>query len=90
MTEVGLLPEPEDGTMLVLGVGDGFLVVVRNDEEAAARRKGRYNWVSEDARWFYPSEFEHPYPRTWAEVTKYVERVYALGELLASTEADHG
>ncbi len=77
-----LLAEPEDGTTIVLTGPTicGHMVVRRLDEQA------KHLALADDQRWFHLDEYGDP--MTWPEITTYATRAWALGEVLADTEAN--
>ncbi|MEO3856158.1 hypothetical protein [Acrocarpospora sp. B8E8] len=77
-----LLPEPEDGTTIVLTGRTicGHMVVRRFDAQ------GRELGLADDQRWFHLDD--HGDPMTWREITTYAHTAYPLGPVLASTETD--
>ena len=81
-----ILPEPEDGTTVVLTGREvyGPLVVCRDD--ARARRLG---FVGLD-RWFGFDARPHIEPVSWDQCARFATTAYTLGPVLASLEADHG
>lgn len=82
-----ILPEPPDGTVLVVGYANGREVIARKDLAADVYRESPQKWTADpDARWFYLAPEVTWYPRTWEEITRDAWTISALGEVLASTE----
>jgi hypothetical protein len=72
------IPEPPDGTLLILQDGERVhRVVLRADAEA------RQTSDFEDERWFDATDMETD-PLAWREALKYATKVYACGQVLAS------
>lgn len=68
--------EPPNGTRLILDKGDEWIVIVRDDGEAAA------HGYDDDQRWFDAAEMDNG-PMELHQYLKYAEAVYALGPKLA-------
>lgn len=73
------LPEPDDGSMVIVKSAYALRLWVRNDHEAArARRSG--------SRWFTDGEYEDE-PYSWPLVVQSATHVWACGDLLASQQS---
>lgn len=68
--------EPPNGTRLVLDKEDEWIVIVRDDAEAAA------HGYDDDQRWFDAAEIDDG-PMALHQYLKYSDAVYALGAKLA-------
>lgn len=77
------LPEPANGTTVVLFRDDGEALVASRDDSRSPETAALYG-----ARWYAATGFEGEEPRSWDYITAPAVRAYALGELLADTEAE--
>ncbi|WP_326828707.1 hypothetical protein OIE13_22595 [Streptosporangium sp. NBC_01810] len=76
-----LLPEPADGTVLVIRVGDTYGVIQRDDATAS-------QWSEDVAeRWLNASDVDSD-PLEWRVALEYVDEVFPLGVALASPVSD--
>jgi hypothetical protein len=76
-----LLPEPADGTVLVVRVGDTYGVIQRDDATAAECSE------FDDERWFDASDVDAD-PLEWWVALEYADEVFPLGAALASPVSD--
>lgn len=76
-----LLPEPDDGTVLVVHVGDTYAVIQRDDATASECAE------HPDERWFDASDLDAA-PVTWRAALDYADEVLPLGTPLASLASD--
>ncbi|GAA0853334.1 hypothetical protein ACFQVD_26700 [Streptosporangium amethystogenes subsp. fukuiense] len=76
-----VLPEPADGSVLVVHVGDTYAVIERDDATAAECTE------HPDERWFDASDPDAD-PVTWRAALDYADEVLPLGTALASLASD--
>lgn len=86
----GILSEPANGTTVVVEYIGTTEAIRRDDERADAyQRERRWQPLIPEQRWF-PLYDDQPdsRPETWHSVVCDAKRMWALGELLADTEAE--
>lgn len=72
-----LLPEPPDGTVLVVHVGDTYGVIQRDDATASGCNE------FDDERWFDAGDVDAD-PVSWRAALEFADEVLPLGAPLAS------
>lgn len=81
LSNVSDLPEPDNGTLVIVLEGDRYILYIRDDITAT-------KWSDmPDQRWFENGDLDD-HPLSWRIVIQYATHVWARGELLATSQEE--